>query len=292
MEMPTKRLIPSQSKPEMVFTAPDPFTHVEVPIGSKADPQDVAEFEHVIYRSLRDKENAARPLRFNQDEITVRDRNLLVDAMCRIHYKLSLTTNTLYRFIGILDRYLSVAQVKKSKLKVTGCAAFLIASKIEDIYPSQSVDLIELSERCFTQHELFQTEILIINAIQFDTTFATPLFYLTQFMRISDPSRDALLLARYLLELCQTCDRMFGKSPAIVASAAVMGARILNGQEKWPKKLSGYTAFSAEELEPLGSMIHAMLLEKDRDESHFIRRKYGSDLFMGVANIRIPARFG
>jgi hypothetical protein len=185
---------------------------------------------------------------------------------------------------------LTVAQVKKSKLTLVGCAAFLIASKIEDIYPSRSSDLVQLTGRVFTQQELFAWEIQIINAIQFDTTFATPLFYLTQFMRISDPNREALFLARYLLEICQTSERMFGMAPAMLASVSVMMARVLRGQEKWPRKLAGYTAFSVEQLEPLQAIIHAMLLERDPEETRFMRRKYSSDLFLCVANIRIPAR--
>jgi hypothetical protein len=290
-DRPIKPISTAQSTAVLDSLRPLPFKHVEIPIGNRSDPQDVAEFENIIYRGLRDKENAMRPLRFNQTEITLKDRNCLVDATSRIHYKLTLTTNTLYRFIGILDRYLSVAQVKPAKLKVVGCACFLIASKIEDIYPAQSKDLIPLADRSFTQQDLFACEIQVINAIQFDTTFATPLFYLSQFMRISDPCREALLLARYLLELCQTSERIFGVAPALVAAAAVMGTRILRGQERWTKKLAGYTAFSADDLDSIWIVIHTMLLERDREESRFIRRKYGQDLFLCVANIRVPTRF-
>jgi hypothetical protein len=289
-DKPVKGVRAIQSLPEFSSVRPEPFKHVEVPIGDRSDPQDVAEFEHIIYRSLREKESAMKPLRFEQEEITLKDRNLMIDAICRMQYKLQLATNSFYRFIGILDRYLTVAQVKKAKLMVVGCASFLIASKIEDIYPARSQDLIQLSGRVFTQQELFAQEITIINAIQFDTTFGTPLFYLTQFMRISDPNREALFLARYLLEICQTSERMFGMASAMLASVAVMMARVLKGQEKWPRKLAGYTGFTAEQLAPLQVIIHSMLVERDREETRFMRRKYSSDLFLCVANIKIPTR--
>jgi hypothetical protein len=101
-ERPIKGSRTRQSVPEVSYPRLEPFKHVEVAIGDPADPQDVAEFEHIIYRSLREKENAIPPLRFAQEEITMKDRALLIDSVCRIQYKLQLATNSFYRFIGIL----------------------------------------------------------------------------------------------------------------------------------------------------------------------------------------------
>ncbi|OHS93880.1 Cyclin, N-terminal domain containing protein [Tritrichomonas foetus] len=271
--------------------AVEPFHHKEVLIGDKDDPQDIAEYEHIIYRILRAEEIAAKPLKFEQNEITLRDRDLLVDALCRFHYKLGLMTNTFYRFLGILDRYLSVAQVSKHKLKLIGCACFLIASKIEDIYPAQSTDLIQLSERAFSQRDLFAAEIQVINAISFDTTFATPLFYLTQLMRISGQTKETLLLARYILEICQSNEHFYGVMPALTASVAVMVTRILKGESRWTEELAGYTQFTEEKLYQYALIVRSMLLEEDRDETRFMRRKYGSELFLGVAHVHVPSNF-
>jgi len=267
------------------------FAHKEVPIGDPDDPQDVAEFEHIIYRSLRERESAMAPLQFRQDSITLKDRNMLIDAMDRFHYKLSLTTNALYRFIGILDRFCSVSSVPKHRLHLYGCAALFLASKIEDVMPAQSDDLIELSQNQFTQRELFAAEIEIINAIQFDTTFATPLFYLTHITRIHSQTKESLLLARYILELCQTHEKLFGVPPALIASVAVMVTRILIGIERWPRELAEYSMHSVRDLDPLAAIVHSMLLNPDREESRFIQRKYESDLFLRVALVEVPEEF-
>jgi hypothetical protein len=267
------------------------FTHVEIPIGDKCDSQDVVEFEHIIYRSLRDKELTYRPLQFRPSEITLKDRNLLIDAIDRFHYKLALTTNTLYRFIGVLDRFLSVSIIPKSKLHLYGCAAFLIASKIEDICPALSTDLMELSGYSFSQSDLFTAEIEIINGIQFDTTFATALFYLTHISRIYVETRESLLLSRYILELCQTHERFFGLSPSLVAAVAMMVTRILKGDDRWPIDVAKYTMHSVEDLNPLADVVHEMLIDEGREECRFIKRKYGSDLFERVADIEVPESF-
>ena len=252
---------------------------------------DVAEYEHLIYRTLRQREIADEKLVFRQTEITMKDRDLLIDALCRFHYKLGLMTNTFYRFIGIFDRYLAKENVPKNKLKLYGCAAFLIATKIEDIYPAQSTDLIKLSERAFTQRELFQAEIQVINAIGFETTFGTPLFYLTQFMRIEDETKENILLARYVLEAMQSYDKCFGMPASKMAALAVLMTRFLKGKQIWPQAFADYTKYSFAELEPIAKNVRDMLAEEDREETRFMRRKYGCETFLAVARIKIPATF-
>jgi G2/mitotic-specific cyclin 1/2 len=289
-QIPERGLKPVASEQAIAIEPVQPimFIHREVHIGEGDDPQDVSEIEHIIYRSLRGKESVMPLLRFSQAEITARDRGLLVDALDRFHYKLGLTTNTLYRFIGILDRYISVAFIPKQKLRVVGCAALLLASKIEDIFPAQSNDLIQLSERSFTQSELFATEIQIINAIQFDTTFATPLFFLTQFMRIHDETKESLLLGRYVLEICHTHEAFFGAAPSLVAALATFVARGLTGDTPWSDDLAGYTMYNEAELAKHIAVVRGMLLDSDREESRFIKRKYGSEPFHAVAEIPFP----
>jgi hypothetical protein len=282
---------PSGSVLAAPISGPEPFRHVEVPIGDVQDPQDVAELEHIIYRSLRQKDAMVTPLRFQQSSITIKDRNCQIDAVCRIHYKLGLMTNTFYRFVGIFDRYLSAAEVTKEMLPVSACAAFLIASKIEDVVPAQSGDLVQLGAGAFDRASLFSTEIQVINAIHFDTTFATPLFYLTQFMRISGQTTETFLLARYVLEVTQTHEKFFGLSPAFVAAVAVMVTRAIKGEERWPKELSDYTVFTCEELDEYAEVIRGILLEENREETTFIKRKYSSKVFGGIAYVKIPARF-
>lgn len=266
-----------------------PFHHLELEIGDPTDPQDIVEYENIIYRTMRQQELAAKKHIFRQTEITLKDRNLLIDAMCRFHFKLGSTTNTFYRFIGVLDRYLSVVNVPKRRLHLVGCAALFIASKIEDIKPALADDLIQLSSYSFTANELFSYEVKIINAIGFDTTFPTPLFFLTHFMRINGQTKTTFLYSRYILEICQTSEAFFNVKGSLMACLAVMLCRILEGKTKWSPELAGYTQYSEEELLPYAEKVNAILQEEDRPETAFMRRKYGSNIFLYVAHLDIPS---
>ena len=275
-----------QKKSQITHVIPrKPFKHTEIPIGDINDPQDVVEFEHIIYRTMRQDEISSVSLCFNQKEITMKDRNVLIDAMCRFHFKLCLTTNGFYRFVGILDRFMTSSRVPRHSLVLYGCACLFIASKIEDVQPAQSDDLVELSRHSFTRKELFEAENHVINSIGFDTTFPTPLFFLTQFMRISGQTKKSILLARYILEICQSSEHFFGGKASLMASVAVMVCRLVSGEESWSEALREYTMYNEDELVPHAMVVREMLQQNDREETRFMRRKYGSDLFLNVADI-------
>lgn len=56
---------------------------------------------------------------------------------------------TLYVTVYLIDRYLSLKQIKKSQLHILGVTALLIATKYEEIYPPDLKDLLQVSENKF-----------------------------------------------------------------------------------------------------------------------------------------------
>ena len=263
------------------------FKFKACPIGDPNDPLDVCKYQHIIYKQYREKEGQRNKIAFNQSEFSMSDRHIIVDQICRIHYKLGLTTNTFYRFIGILDQFLTAVNIHKEQLVLYSCASFLMASKMEDIYPAQSLDLVQLTKNAFTQEELLGAEITVANAIKFNTTFGTGLFFLTLFLRIEDEEeQDFHYFARFILELCQTSDFFYGKPFSYMAAAAINVTRFVWKQQRWTKKLEDYTAYTNEELKPAFDMIRQLINNPDRKESRFILRKYSCDLYHGVALIK------
>ena len=263
------------------------FNFRPCPIGDPEDCLDVCKYQHIIYKCFREKEVERSKIRFNQTNFTLYDRNICVDQICRIHYKLGLTTNSFYRFIGMFDHFLTLVQIPKEKLMLYACATFLMASKMEDIFPAQSADLVQLAKRAFTQEDLFGAEIQVANAIKFSATFGTGLFFLTLFLRIEDEEdQDFHYFARFILEISQTCDFFYGKPFSYMASAAVYVTRFVWKQSIWTKKLEGYTAYTNEDLKPAFDAIRQVINNPERKESKFILRKYSCDLYHGVALIR------
>jgi hypothetical protein len=262
--------------------------HVEIPIGSPTDPQDVSEYEHIIYRSMRQREASFPKTLVRQTEISVRDRDFLVDWICRLHYKTQITTESLFRAVGILDRAIALTRMSKHRLHLIGAASLLIASKIEDGSPMAVADAIAIGQGEYTQQDLLKMEVQVANLIGFDTECPTILFFLTIFLRLNGQTQEFMLLARYLAELCLSCGEFVGVKPSALAATSLMMTRTLAGMEPWTEELAMYTQFPFEELCKYCKVVHEMLLQTGREESTFIRRKYASDPFCHVANVPVP----
>jgi len=265
-----------------------PFRHTEVAIGDRSDPQDVTEYEHIIYHAMREREVPVSAAPVPQTEITPRHRAFLVDWMCRLNYTTQIATESLYRAVGIVDRAIRRTQMSPHRLTLVGAAAMLIASKIEDTVPMPVADACAVADNAFSPQDLLRMETQLINLVEFDTEFPTPLFFLTIFLKLNGRTQETMLLARYLCELCMTAPEFVGARASAIAATALMMTRTLAGDEPWTEALAGYTRYGFEDLCGYGKTVHRMLLDRNRKESEFMRRKYASEPFCNVAGVPVP----
>jgi len=93
-----------------------------------------------------------------QTEIKDTSRAFLIEWMIDVHRKFRLMPETLYVSVSIIDRYLSIQEIKKSQLHLLGVTALLIATKYEEIYPPELKDLINISENKFAKDEILKME--------------------------------------------------------------------------------------------------------------------------------------
>lgn len=75
-------------------------------------------------------------------EVKDTSRAFLVEWIIDVHRKFRLKAETLYTTVYVIDRYLSLKQIKKTQLHILGVSALLIATKYEEIYPPDMKDLL------------------------------------------------------------------------------------------------------------------------------------------------------
>ena len=140
------------------------------------DPQCIAEFAQEIYSSMRELEPLYsidnNYLQKKQTEIKDTSRGFLVEWIIDVHRKFRLLPETLYVTINIIDRYLSIKEIKKSQLHLLGVTALLISTKYEEIYPPELKDLLNISENKFKKEEVLKMENQILSALEFN--FGSP----------------------------------------------------------------------------------------------------------------------
>ena len=128
------------------------------------NPQMVSEFATDIYATMKGQEKEflveANYLSKVQLPTEVKDtsRAFLVEWIIDVHRKFRLMPETLYVTVFLIDRFLSLKQIKKSQLHILGVTSLLISTKYEEIYPPDLKDLLSVSENKFSRAEVLAME--------------------------------------------------------------------------------------------------------------------------------------
>jgi len=124
----------------------------------------VSEFATDIYATMKEQEKLfcveANYLQKVQLVTEVKDtsRAFLVEWIIDVHRKFRLLPETLYVTVFLIDRFLSLKQIKKSQLHILGVTSLLISTKYEEIYPPDLKDLLSVSENKFSRAEVLAME--------------------------------------------------------------------------------------------------------------------------------------
>ena len=73
-----------------------------------------------------------------QPDVNEKMRQILVDWLVEVHLNFKLSPETLFLTVRLLDRYLAVKTVKRSKLQLAGVTCMLLAAKFEEIYAPEA----------------------------------------------------------------------------------------------------------------------------------------------------------
>ena len=117
-----------------------------------------------MYNLFFDQERqmaAAHPSNYmpTQPHINEKMRCILVDWMIEVHLKFKMVPETLYLTVNLIDRYLQLKVVRRSKLQLVGVACLMLASKYEEIYPPELRDLVYITDRAYTKQEIVEMEV-------------------------------------------------------------------------------------------------------------------------------------
>ena len=137
------------------------------------NPQIPIEYLNIIYYNLLKEESidVIPKIDYNymkkQKEITEQMRSVLFDWIIDVHYKFKFTDETLFMTQDIIDRYLSINQISKTKFQLLGITAMLIACKHEEINLPKIDDFVYITDNAYTKKEVIYMEYKILNDLKF-----------------------------------------------------------------------------------------------------------------------------
>ncbi|OAY65450.1 Cyclin-B2-1 [Ananas comosus] len=185
----------------------------------------------------------------NQFDINEKMRAILIDWLIEVHYKFELMDETLFLTVNIIDRFLSRQTVIRKKLQLVGVTAMLLACKYEEVSVPVVEDLILISDRAYTRHEVLEMESLMVNTLQFNMSVPTPYVFMRRFLKAAQSDRQLELLSFFIIELCLVEYQMLKYRPSLLAAAAIYTAQCsLKGFKLWTRISELHTSYSEEQL--------------------------------------------
>mmetsp|Transcript_30891 Transcript_30891/g.69398 ORF Transcript_30891/g.69398 Transcript_30891/m.69398 type:complete len:335 (-) Transcript_30891:369-1373(-) len=251
------------------------------------NPLMVTNYVQDIYAHMRQKEIASISTTYmqRQPHINEKMRAILIDWLIEVHQKFRCVPETLYLTTNLIDRYLELEQVERSKLQLVGVTALLLAAKYEEIYPPELRDLVYITDKAYTKEEILAMETKILNALQFKVTIASTHSFLVRYLKAAHADRRMVWLACFITERFLQEYSMLQYLPSIVASCAVYLARKNLQRNPWSPTLLKYTSYSESTLRPCLQEMTGILGLKTSLTA--VSKKYSSQKFGGVASMSI-----
>lgn len=223
-----------------------------------------------------------------QTEIKDTSRGFLVEWIIDVHRKFRLLPETLYVTISIVDRFLSLQNIKKSQLHMLGVAALLISTKYEEIYPPELRDLLSISENKFTKEEVLQMEFQILTTLQYDFFTPSSLRFLERFRKLSNTASDdqIFFFAQYLCEISLLDSFLLKhKASEIAAAAFVLSAKAIKKINAWNAEMEKWTGYKEKDLKEAIEDVKQFACEVNPKFLSTLKYKFQKSEYLSVASI-------
>lgn len=165
-----------------------------------------AEYINDIYSNLlSDEKNLKVKPNFGymeqvQTDIDQNMRGILIDWLYDIHDKCHYKDETLYQMIWIIDTYLSMVQVPRTKLQLVGAAALLISCKEHEITFLKLHEIAFLTANAYTTEEIAKMENTILKKLSFNIIAPSQLDFYNIISKAFKFDKKQYLLGKYFLE--------------------------------------------------------------------------------------------
>ena len=103
-----------------------------------------------------------------QEQLKWRMRTILIDWMVEVHAKFHMLPETLFLSVNLVDRFLSVRQVRVEKLQLVGIAAMFVACKYEEVSPPSVEDFVFMADGGYQAEEVLSAERYLLGLLKFD----------------------------------------------------------------------------------------------------------------------------
>ena len=173
------------------------------------------EEESPLILSLKQNQNFMK----DQKEINPKMRTILVDWLIDVHFKFGFTDETLFLTISIIDRYVSVSQISRSKYQLLGITALMIACKHEEIDLPKINDFIYITDHAYAKNDVLKMEYDILNKLNFSFLYPSTIKFFEYLSINFNFDKKMHLMGKYLMESFLLNVKNFKFKPSVISCA-------------------------------------------------------------------------
>lgn len=253
---------------------------------------DYAEYSKDVYEYLREAEVKHQPkpnYMRKQADISLDMRSILVDWLVEVGEEYKLQNETLYLSVSLIDRFLSLMTVLRSKLQLVGTTSMFIAAKYEEIYPPEIKEFVYITDETYSKGQVLRMEHLILRALTFNINVPTIYCFLQYICCTANLPKTVLFLAQYLCELTLLEAEPFLQFlPSQIAAAAVSLSNYTMGYEAWDAELEQTTGYKLQDLSNVIDCLYVAYRNSSHNPRQAIKQKYKATVYHGVSSIPPP----
>jgi len=227
-----------------------------------------------------------------QPEVDHKMRAILVDWLIEVAQEYSLKSETLFLTVNYVDRVLEAVPVTRSTLQLVGCTCMLLAAKYEEVQVPLVDDFVSITDNAYSREEILQTELIVLNTLNFKLTVSTIKNFLMRFLLLHNDVKDMMVvhLADYLAEMVLPFYFFHRKyRPSQIAAAIACIAKHTFNLPSWSSTFEAYSQYTKNDLSQCIHEIfhiHGVLsVAAEGEPMTAARQKYRQENFGCVANI-------
>ncbi|KRW98108.1 Cyclin-like protein [Pseudocohnilembus persalinus] len=213
-----------------------------------------------------------------QTDINEKMRGILLDWLIDVHLKFKLLPETLFITVNVIDRYLSLVDIHRTKLQLVGVAALFIACKYEEVYSVPHIkDLVYVCDKAYTKEEILSMEGQIIEKLDFNLISVSPLRFLDYYTKQIKMDEKNYMLCRYLIEMTLIELKMAKYKPSMIACASIyLVHKIRKNSQPWNEaQMQKNTLYCEQEIRPCAKDLCTLLQTIDkRSTFKSLQRKF------------------
>jgi cyclin B len=282
------RLLWETSKPALatgLSKAPALF-QVQPVVGAQSVPQFFASIENQLVQ-MRQLSQPCPNYMSRQADINEKMRAILVDWLVDVSVKYKLRPQTLFVAVDVVDRYLSVALIKRNHLQLVGISSLMLVAKYEEIYPPGIKEYVTICDNAYTREQILDCESQILNALEFNLVRPTSLEFLSLFQERLGLQESHFVFARYLLENCLLDYQALAHNKLALAAASVFLINRIYRLEMQSFHFEQVFQLSFQEIKETAKTVYNVMQRVEKEQLSALKRKFSSKHFFEVSKYRI-----